>query len=190
MQSPVRLVLLLILIAIPLLEIALLIKFGQWLGFWPTLLLVIASAGAGSWLLHKQGLATLERVLETAQSGKPPVEPVLDGFLVVVAGLLLIIPGVITDSIGLVLLVPQVRQLLVRHVLGRIIVVTAGGRGWPGPGETSGQEPDSGWTSPGRHPEPDRQSTSRPQDIEDGIIIEGEFERLDERTVDPKRRKP
>lgn len=189
MQSPVRLVLLLFVIAIPLLEIALLIKIGQWLGFWPALLLVVVTAVAGAWLLHRQGLATLERVLEAAQSGKPPVEPVLDGFLVVIAGLLLIMPGVITDSIGLVLLVAPVRKILVRHVLGRLIVVTVGGQGWPPPEDVPEEEANPRWTSPSRRSGSDAHQPPHSRDAEDGIIIEGEFERLDERTVDPKGRK-
>ncbi len=184
MQSPIRAILLLIFIAIPLLEIALLIKIGQAIGFWATILLVIATAVLGTWLLHAQGMETLRRVMTALDQGKPPVGPVLEGFLLLVAGLLLLTPGILTDTIGFILLIPPVRSVLVRYGLNRLIFVTVGGRGWP---ETDGGE---SWGERGRGGDKmggrDGRRPGRTSDGE-GPIIEGEYERLDERTVDPRR---
>lgn len=184
MQSPIRAILLLVFIAIPLLEIALLIKIGQAIGFWATILLVIATAAIGTWLLHAQGMETLRRVMASMDEGKPPVKPVLEGFLLLVAGLLLLTPGILTDTIGFVLLIPPVRALLVRYGLNRLVFVTVSGRGWTGAADD--QTEDGRWqeheqSGPGGGPGPGRRSAG------EGPIIEGEYERLDERTVDPRR---
>lgn len=188
MHSPIRAILLLVFIAVPLLEIALLIKIGQEIGFWATILLVIGTAVLGSWLLHSQGMETLKRVLASMDEGKPPVAPVFEGFLLIMAGLLLIMPGIITDTLGFILLLPSVRTLIVRFGLGRLLVVTVGGRTWSdGPASDREQpraktwsEAQSGteWRSAPRH--------NRPPSGE-GPIIEGEYERLEERPIDPRR---
>lgn len=188
MQSPIRAILLLIFIAVPLLEIALLIKIGQAIGFWATILLVVGTAALGSWLLHAQGMETLRRVLATLDEGKPPVGPVVEGFVVIMAGFLLIMPGIITDTLGFILLIPPVRTLIVRFGLSRLMVVTVGGRAWregcaddeKRPGAKTWSEAQSGaeWRSAPSH--------KRPFSGE-GPIIEGEYERLEERSVDPRR---
>lgn len=190
MHSPIRAIFLLVLIAIPLLEIALLIKIGQVIGFWATVLLVVGTAGLGSWLLHSQGVGTLRRVMAAMDEGKPPVAPVIDGFLLMVAGLLLVMPGIITDVLGLILLIPFVRKLVVRFGLSRLMVVTVGGRSWT---EEEGTGADRGagenWSRGGH--EANRQSGSRQSRHPpmEGPIIEGEYERLEERTIDPRRDK-
>lgn len=180
MPSPVRAFLLLVLIAIPLLEIALLVKVGQWLGFWSTILIVVVTAVIGSSLLHRQGVGTIRRVMAAAASGQPPVDSLLDGLLLIVAGLLMITPGLITDTVGLLLLVPPLRQVLVRKALSKMFVsgdfsvwesAAAGPsaeddpfqRGRPGTRDTAGDPPDDG-----------------------GIVIEGEFTRIDERSPNSK----
>lgn len=183
MQSPIRAILLLVFIAVPLLEIALLIKIGQAIGFWATILIVIATAVIGTWLLHQQGIDTLRRVFDTMDRGEPPLQPVLEGLVLIVAGFLLLTPGIITDSIGFALLLPPVRELVVNHVLRRLLVVTVSGRGR---GRTEAEPLDeTPWTSPGRG----RQGRQSAPPRGDGPVIEGEYERLDERPVDPDRPK-
>lgn len=181
MQSPVRAILILIFVAIPLLEIALLIKIGQLIGFWATILIVLVTAIVGGWLLHSQGMEALRRVLAAVDEGKPPVTPILDGLLLLMAGFLLLTPGVITDTIGIILLIPPVRQLLARHVLSRAFVVTVGGQTW-----REGTSSPDGEREAGRRQ--GRPTSHRP--TASGPVIEGEFERIEERTVEPKRRKP
>ncbi|HRY07490.1 MAG TPA: FxsA family protein [Hyphomicrobiaceae bacterium] len=190
MQSPIRAILLLIFIAVPLLEIALLIKIGQAIGFWATILLVFGTAAIGTWLLHAQGLETLRRVMVTMEAGKPPVAPVLDGFLLLAAGLLLLTPGIITDTMGLVLLIPPVRTLIVRYGLTRLLVVTVGGRTWQdNQGSRTGQRTADTWSDVQQDREWPANSRQKRPTSGEGPIIEGEYERLEERTIDPRRGK-
>ena len=188
MHSPTRAILLLVFVAIPLLEIALLIKIGQVIGFWATILLVIATAFLGTWLLHAQGMETFRRVLSSMDEGKPPVGPVLEGFLLLIAGLLLLTPGVITDTIGFTLLIPPVRELIVRYGINKLFVVTVSGRTWSETGPARGDAEEVHW--PG--PEASGRAAGARTDGRasgEGPIIEGEYERLEERTVDPRRTK-
>ncbi|MFN3869630.1 MAG: FxsA family protein [Hyphomicrobiaceae bacterium] len=135
------------LIAIPLLEIALLVKVGQWLGFWWTILIVVVTAVVGSSLVHRQGVGTIRRVMAAAASGQPPVDSLLDGLLLIVAGLLMITPGLITDTIGLLLLLPPLRQVLVRKALSKMFVSgefsvwESGGARRPGRGVAGSRAP-------------------------------------------------
>lgn len=177
-MPPARATLLLILVAIPLLEVVLLFKVGQAIGFWWTLLIVIGTGVAGTILLRRQGIGMLRKIMESDAAGTPPVAPVLDGMLVALAAVLLITPGIVADLVGLVLLLPPVRALAVSLLSSRMVF---GGFSSPGgrPGDRSRD---------GHYHRPDPDITVD----EDGIIIEGEYTRLDERTVDPKRgpRKP
>jgi UPF0716 protein FxsA len=171
MPSPTRAIALLVLLAIPLLEIAALFKVGQVIGFWWTIAIVLGTGIAGAVLLRRQGLGTLRKVMVAAESGQTPVAPMLDGMVIVVAAVLLITPGLLADALGLLLLLPPVRALLVYLVKSRFTVV---GAGWSTT-ETFRQTHRSG------HPDPDITRD------DDGIIIEGEYTRLDERSADPKR---
>ncbi len=175
MLSHVRALLLLVLIAIPLLEIALLVKVGQAIGFWWTIFLVLATGVAGASLLHRQGLGTLRRVMASASSGVPPVNSLLDGLLLIVAGLLLLTPGLITDTAGLLLLVPPLRALLVDKALSKVFVS----------GSFSGWEAEMEATEEPREPPPGR---TRPyRDDGGGVVIEGEYRRIDENGDDRDR---
>ncbi len=97
------------LITMPVIEIAVFIEVGDRIGLWSTLGLIFATAIAGTALLRHQGLSTLARARATMAAGKPPVREILDGVCLVVAGLLLLTPGFVTDAIGAVLLVPFLR---------------------------------------------------------------------------------
>jgi UPF0716 protein FxsA len=168
----------LVFIVVPMLELMLLIKIGQRIGVLATTALVLATALTGAFIISRQGLAVITRTLEAASKGRPPVEPVLDGLFLMVAGALLLTPGLLTDVVALALLVPPVRRAVarasVRWLLRRTNVHTAtyarDGRG-PGP------RPD-----PRDGPERPRPSAG----LGDGPIIEGEFERVDERPVRPR----
>ncbi|MGD9806342.1 MAG: FxsA family protein [Hyphomicrobiaceae bacterium] len=167
---------LIILIALPLIEIAVLIKAGQWVGFWPVLGVVIATFVLGSAILGRSGLSSAMKVREALARGEPPVGAMLDSAMVVVAAILLITPGLIADAIGLMLLIPPVRQVLAHIALRNAIVV----------GTVKTQR--------GRFDEDERphpHSPDRPPGAgSDGPVIEGEFERLDERPVNGSRSRP
>jgi UPF0716 protein FxsA len=116
------LVILGLLIVMPLAELAVIIKIGGLLGVLPTIGLLIGMAILGTVLLRQQGLAVLRRGEEAIASGKVPVESALDGIGLLVAGVLMIAPGFITDVMGLVLLVPWVRRHLAGWLMARLTV--------------------------------------------------------------------
>lgn len=111
---------LVLLLLLPILEIAVLIEVGGWIGGGPTLLLVVLAGVAGSLLLRRQGLATLRRAQESLDRGELPVGAVYAGFCVVIGAILLIIPGFLTDILGILLLVPFLRDALGRRLLDRV----------------------------------------------------------------------
>ena len=97
---------------IPLVEIYLLIKLGQNFGAITSILLVIFTGILGAYLAKTDGLRTLFRLQETLREGGMPGEELLDALLIALAGLVLITPGFITDSVGFLLLVPFTRMLV------------------------------------------------------------------------------
>ncbi|WP_020590441.1 FxsA family protein [Kiloniella laminariae] len=107
-------------IGIPLLEIAVLIQVGDQIGLWSTIGLIILTAVIGTWMLKRQGLATLARAQTQLNQGAIPAQELFDGLCLLAAGALLLTPGFVTDSIGFSLLLPPVRELL-RNTLGQKI---------------------------------------------------------------------
>src|SRR4051794_32266128 len=118
--------LVLLFIAVPLAELAVIIQVGQAIGVWWTIALLLADSLLGSWLMRHQGRVTWRRFNEALQAGRVPTREVLDGALVIFGGALLLTPGFITDILGLVLLVPPsralVRALLARRLAHRMVV--------------------------------------------------------------------
>ncbi|MFO7602630.1 MAG: FxsA family protein [Gammaproteobacteria bacterium] len=110
-------ILLLLFIAIPLLEIYLLIQIGEEIGALPTVALVIVTAMLGVWLLRWQGLTTLAQVQQSMAQGQIPAIPLIEGLFLLMAGALLLTPGFFTDALGFALLVPPLRQALARALL-------------------------------------------------------------------------
>lgn len=169
-----RLALFALLTVLPLLEIALLVKFAQWVGIWLTLAEVIGSAILGVGILQQQGFAMVRRTQEAMMRGEPPVGAMLEGAMTAMAGGLLIMPGLLTDAIGLLLIIPPVRHFIARRLAAGMFgaadidveVYEAERRYEQRPGSRT-HEPDGG-----------------------GPVIEGDFKRLDERTVDPGKGRP
>jgi UPF0716 protein FxsA len=106
------LILVLLFIVVPIAELALLIQVGQLIGVWWTILLLIADALLGSWLLRTQGRAAWRRFNEALAEGRVPHREVVDGVLVIFGGVLLLTPGFLTDLFGLLFLFPPTRVLL------------------------------------------------------------------------------
>ena len=135
----VRLLLVLLFIAVPIAELAILIQVGQAIGVWWTIVLLVADAVLGSMLARSQGRATWRRFNEAIQAGRPPAREVVDGALVLFGGALLLTPGFLSDLLGLLLLLPPsravVRRILVRRFQHRMVAsMTRPGtpRGAPG----------------------------------------------------------
>ncbi|MEX0921378.1 MAG: FxsA family protein [Rhodovibrionaceae bacterium] len=131
-------------IVVPLIEIALFIQIGGWIGLWPTLAIVVITAILGSWALRLQGLTTLARARQQLDRGVLPAHELFDGACLLFAGALLLTPGFFTDAVGALLFVQPVRDLL-RQTLGRYVAAHAevrmhggagphGARGSQGPG--------------------------------------------------------
>jgi UPF0716 protein FxsA len=155
----------LVFIVVPMLELLLLIQIGQSIGALPTVALVVGTALTGAFIISRQSLAVVSRTLEALSDGRTPVEPVLDGLFLLAAGALLLTPGLITDVVALALLVPPLRRLIARAAMRwalrrtRVHIETFTARTGP-----------EGW---------------RPT-VDDGGVIEGEFERIDERPARPR----
>jgi UPF0716 protein FxsA len=117
-------------LALPLVEIALFVTLGAWLGLWLTLAWVVLTAVLGVLLLKSRSLAGVSSARQEFVEGfrgrmaEDPLSPVVHQGLIGVAALLLILPGFLTDTIGLLLLVPPVRSLLIRLVARRLRGVT------------------------------------------------------------------
>lgn len=122
-------ILLLVFIAVPIAEIAVFIEVGGRIGPWPTIGIVVVTAMVGTTLLRHQGLATLARVQESLARNLFPVAEVFDGLCLLVAGALLLTPGFVTDTAGLLLFVPPLRRSL-GAVLGRYLLATGRVTGW------------------------------------------------------------
>jgi UPF0716 protein FxsA len=127
-------------VAVPILEIALFIQVGGWLGLWPTLGIVVLTALAGTILVRTQGLETVRRLKRNLAEGRDPVSPIAHGALILVAGVLLLTPGFFTDAVALALLVPPVRAALIAWGAARLTVVVAGPRPPPRNGTGPGPE--------------------------------------------------
>jgi UPF0716 protein FxsA len=134
----------LLLVAVPIIEIALFIQVGGWLGLWPTLGVVILTALIGALLLRSQGLATLGELQRRLSTGEDPSATLAHGAMILVAGVLLLTPGFFTDGIGFLLLTPPARAAVIRFARARIIRVDMGKRGWAGPGHNHAAEAGPG----------------------------------------------
>lgn len=136
--DPVRFpYLLLLLLAIPLAEIAGFVVIGGRIGVLATIGLVLATALAGSILLRVQGLGILQRIRRETDAGRVPGREMVHGLMILVAGFLLLLPGFVTDAIGLLLFVPFIRDIVWKTIGARVVadieIVRMGGlRGGPG----------------------------------------------------------
>lgn len=119
----------LILLAGPLIEIAAFVAVGSQIGILATVGLTVATTIAGAALLRIQGFGVMTRIRAALEAGQTPGRDLVHGVMIVAAGLLLIVPGFVTDAIGLLLFVPQLRDIAWRLVRNRIVVVggAAGG---------------------------------------------------------------
>jgi UPF0716 protein FxsA len=104
--------LLLFLALLPVIEIALFVEIGSMIGLFATLAWVVLSALIGIQLIRLQGLATMARVQTAMDSGAMPVDELTNGLSVIAAGVLLILPGFLTDAIAVLLLISPLRRAL------------------------------------------------------------------------------
>ncbi|MBZ4679572.1 MAG: hypothetical protein JG763_2201 [Shewanella sp.] len=114
------LIMLIIFVLIPVVELSVLIRVGEVLGSWNTVALVILTAVVGVSLVRSQGLSTLMSVQKKLAVGEAPGQEIVEGMMLAMAGILLLIPGFVTDLIGLILLTPITRAPLARYFYQRM----------------------------------------------------------------------
>ena len=100
---------LVVLVTLGALEIFVFVQVGQWIGYGPAILALILVSLFGAWLVKREGLGTWRRAQAQLRAGEIPAAEAVDGALIAGAGLLLIVPGFVTDAIGLLLLLPPLR---------------------------------------------------------------------------------
>lgn len=137
-----------IFVVVPIMEIAVIIGVSSVIGGTATLLIVVIFCAAGAWVVKHEGLAASGRVQNGFREGRLPTTEVIDAFLVLMAGLLLLIPGFITSICGLVLLVAPVRVAAGRSLLTAMTIRIA--RRFP----TNAGAPSGGFTGAGPTPGP------------------------------------
>lgn len=101
---------------VPVLELYVLIKVGKLIGAWETVAVLLVVSFAGAWLVRHQGFSILSRIRGELASGRLPAAELLDGFLVLVGGILLLTPGFLTDLLGICFLVPAGRFALKQYL--------------------------------------------------------------------------
>jgi UPF0716 protein FxsA len=119
----------------PILEIAGFIVVGKALGLWLTLALILFTSFLGLIILRSGGMGMVRDLQNASRTGAEPAQTMISGGMRVIAGILLFLPGFITDSLGLLLLIPSVRTLIWKAIGPRIVVAssfrTQGFRGGP-----------------------------------------------------------
>ena len=106
----------LLFIVLPIVEILILVKIGMVTSFWVPISIVIVTGVVGTALARREGWKVLERMREDVRTSQMPADSLIDAFLVLLAGILFVLPGVLTDVVGIVLLFPPSRQLVKRGV--------------------------------------------------------------------------
>ncbi len=141
----------------PIIEIAILVQVGGMIGGWNTVGLVIVTAFVGAFLVKREGLQTLQTAQSKMQQNMIPGRELVEGMMLVVAGILLVTPGFITDILGFLLVLPGSRHYFASHLSKHLqmrVVTSAGTYSQPGAGA---------------------QYTDTRQRNNDGEVIEGEY---------------
>jgi UPF0716 protein FxsA len=146
------LILLLIIIGLPLLEIAIFIQVGEAIGVTATLAAVVLGTIVGVTVVRAQGVGVFNRLRRQVNAGEPPERELFDAFCLLLAGFFILIPGFFTDTLGVLLLLPPVRGFLMGGV-AKVARQRAEARG---------------------------QGHTRSYRTREGVVIEGEYEELDE----------
>lgn len=152
----------LLFVLVPILELVILIRLGQFVGLWPTVAIVLLTGAVGAVLARLEGMRVLLQFQREVAAGRLPGQAMLDGISVMLGGVLLLTPGFLTDIAGLSLLFPPTRRWIQRFVRkrlergiaeGSIHVVSMGGSpgfgtwrggGERGPGAPPGLDPSKG----------------------------------------------
>lgn len=99
-------------VAVPIIEITVIIKVGGLIGAWQTVGLIVLTAAVGTTLVRAQGFQILARAQQSLNQGQFPAAEMVDGMALLVAGVLLLTPGFVTDALGLALVIPPLRRAI------------------------------------------------------------------------------
>ncbi len=142
---------------LPIIEIMVLVNVTQEIGGWNTFFLVLVTAFIGAYLVRHQGIATLTAAQQKMQSGAVPEQEMAEGVLLLIAGVLLVTPGFITDGLGFLLSLPMTRPYIAKQLLSRVAVKVSS----QGGAHFHQQQWQAKWQSP---------------PSQDDDVIEGEYE--------------
>ncbi|HEX2705197.1 MAG TPA: FxsA family protein, partial [Candidatus Lustribacter sp.] len=131
-------------LVVPVAEIAVIIGVGRVIGGWPTVVLLLVESALGAWLVRREGTRTWGALSTALRTGQMPSRQLADAALVLIGGTLLLTPGFVTDLVGFFFIVPLTRPLaraaleafVARRLLGGIASV-------PGPSGSRGPQPPS-----------------------------------------------
>jgi UPF0716 protein FxsA len=165
-------------LAVPIAEIAVFVEAGRLIGVIPTILLTIATAMLGTFLMRAQGIATLNRISQSIEKGETPVASVMDGMGIFVAGILLLTPGFLSDLLGLLLFVPPIRRSLGKWIFRKL--ARSGGVHFSSYGASSSTDASARPQDPPRA-RPSTGSFKRADDV-----VDAEFETIKPEETDPK----
>lgn len=115
-----------VLLVVPLMEIAAFVVIGGQIGVWATLAMVVVTAVIGSFLLRWQGVSLLRRIQSEIAAQRLPARDLVRGAMLVIAGILLLTPGFVTDAIGFLLFVPPIQDTVWSFVKSRVTLVGSG----------------------------------------------------------------
>jgi len=121
-------VLALLFLVVPLVELYVIIQVGQAIGALNTVGILLLDSLVGGWLMKREGLGVVRRIQTQLNRGAVPGKEIVDGFLILFGGALMLTPGFVTDLLGMALLLPPVRAV-VRAALARRFKVVAVNRG-------------------------------------------------------------
>lgn len=110
-----------LIVILPIIEIAVLLLSGHLIGVWPTLLLILVTGVIGLFLAKRQGMDTWRKAQEQLKDGYMPGNEIIDGICILIGGLFLVLPGLISDFIGIILLLPFTRGIIKPIVLRMIM---------------------------------------------------------------------
>ncbi len=133
-----------LLLVVPIVEVAVIIAVGRTIGGWPTFGLLLVESAFGAWLVRREGSRSWRALSEALTTGRMPSRQLADAALVLVGGTLLLAPGFLTDIVGFFLILPLTRPLARRLLEGMVARRLLGGlmSSRPGPGSRPGRPGD------------------------------------------------
>lgn len=160
-RTRMPLVILVILIGIPIIELSLFAEVAEEIGTMNTILLTILTAVIGISLVRQQGLQVMQSLNHTLQQGQDPVKEIVQGVFLFLAGIFLLLPGFMTDTLGALFLIPPVRRFLAGSGSFKVFIKKPMPRDWQHPHHRQDSE------------------DQQPKSLNEDTIIEGQFEEID-----------